>query len=598
MTLAEAIGEAELMIMQGGGHDAKPEGESESETLPRFDVPIELQSGVGVYAAPGQVVREMTVTGNRVFGVGTAIHVEGTVVRSTVQNNEVCAVTAPSGVLQSGNEPGAGCGRVGSNTCFTSSYDSNFDGFCDEGWGCAEGTDCFDCGYTCRDPTPRKAEPQACFGSESGVHPADGSEQHCRAYECKNGFKHFNLQRRTRREIHDWSDEEFQKFVKAVNALKNSPAQSYPFSYDAFVDMHSSAPNAHGGVEFLPWHRRFLQDFETQIQRLSNDCSMTVPYWNSAEETGDFSGSIVWKANRYGSLKSGCIQDGLAAGWVNEVGGCVRRNPKTTTDGVLPTWKTVVETLEALPQYGGQTGVCSAIENGLGHGPVHVMIGGPGNRADDIGDMATILSPRDPVFFLHHAFVDREFYYWQEYHLLHKTGAVTNSCGEMKECNRLGGFTDMANEFMGAFDPVDNCIAIPASDPTTCINYLPRSEAGWMSNTCAKVVGGLELGKCSVTSLKHDAEVDVETCDVHIDISEEYNVEWLKAMDEVHMQKGVGVSKPWQEKVADAKASFDLVRRELAASPKAAAETKEELVLCFRCADRWFTAECVDNPLA
>jgi tyrosinase len=384
--------------------------------------------------------------------------------------------------------------------------------------------------------------------------------------------------------------------VKTVNALKNSQMQTYPFSYDSFVDVHSSASNAHGGVEFLPWHRRFLHDFETQLQRLSNDCSLTVPYWNWAEETGDFGGSVVWHANRLGSLKSGCIQDGLAAGWVNEVGGCVRRSPKTTTDGVLPSWKTMVETLEALPEYTGRAGVCSLIENSLGHGPVHVMIGGGGGG--EIGDMATILSPRDPVFFLHHAFVDRQFYYWQEYHLLHKTSAVTNSCGDLKECNRLGVFNVMANEYMGAFDPVDTCVAIPASNPTTCLNYLPRSEGGWMSNTCAKVVGGLELGQCSVTSLMHDAEVDATTCDVKIDISEEYNEEWLKAMDEVHMQKGVGVSKPWQEKVADAKATFDLVRRELAQSPHSQAQNKDELVLCFRCADRWFTAECVDNPMA
>lgn len=588
MPLEQAIGEAELMIMEGG-HETKPDGGLKPVTQPaRFDVPVELQNGIGVYAAPGEVVRDMHVIGNKVYGTGTSIHVEGTVLRSVVAGNGVCAVSAPSGVKQAENEPGEGCGRVGTNTCFTSSYDSNFDGFCDEGWGCEEGTDCFDCGYTCRDPTPKKTELEACFGSESGVHGADGSPHHCRAYECKNGFKVYSVQRRTRKEIHDWTEEEFKKFVKAVRSLKNSPMQSYPFNYDSFVSLHSSAVNAHGGPEFLPWHRKFLLDFENQIQRLADDCSLAIPYWNWAEETGDVAGSLVWQSSHYGSLKEGCLADGVGAGWVNEQGGCVERHPKKTVDGVLPSWKTIVETLEAVTEYTGRQGVCNSIENGLGHGPVHVIIG---------GDMATILSPRDPVFFLHHAFVDRMFYYWQEYHLMHKTGAVTNTCGDLKNCNRLGVFNEMSNEYMGAYDPVDNCVAIPASDPSACISYLPRSEGAWMSHTCARVVGGLELGTCSVTALKHDAEVDASTCDVKIDISEEYNTEWLKTMDDVHMKMGVGVSKPWQQKVADAKASFDLVRRELAQSPSVQAESKEELVLCFRCADRWFTAECVDSPI-
>merc|ERR1719454_1758916 len=50
--------------------------------------------------------------------------------------------------------------------------------------------------------------------------------------------------------------------------------------------MHSESEpfrHAHGRVShFLPWHRRFLFEFETMLQSAAGDCSVTLPYWNSA----------------------------------------------------------------------------------------------------------------------------------------------------------------------------------------------------------------------------------------------------------------------------------------------------------------------------
>jgi hypothetical protein len=48
----------------------------------------------------------------------------------------------------------------------------------------------------------------------------------------------------------------------------------------------------------------------------------------------------------------------------------------------------------------------SALENGP-HNAVHNAIG---------GDMNTAASPTDPLFFMHHANVDRLWYQWQEAH--------------------------------------------------------------------------------------------------------------------------------------------------------------------------------------
>ena len=46
---------------------------------------------------------------------------------------------------------------------------------------------------------------------------------------------------------------------------------------------------------------------------------------------------------------------------------------------------------------------------GTPHPLPHVCLGG-----SDLGDMATLYSPNDPVFFLHHSFVDLIYALWQD----------------------------------------------------------------------------------------------------------------------------------------------------------------------------------------
>ena len=48
------------------------------------------------------------------------------------------------------------------------------------------------------------------------------------------------------------------------------------------------------------------------------------------------------------------------------------------------------------------------------HGTVHLVVGG-GDEAEDIaGTMATALSPKDPIFWLHHSYLDKLWNYWQK----------------------------------------------------------------------------------------------------------------------------------------------------------------------------------------
>mmetsp|Transcript_35617 Transcript_35617/g.75417 ORF Transcript_35617/g.75417 Transcript_35617/m.75417 type:complete len:866 (+) Transcript_35617:47-2644(+) len=547
-------------------------------------IPVLAHQGIGVFAAKGIRMTNVVVAGNTMSGKDAAIYVGGTVFNGVVTANHACKVEAGGGIVMGYNPPSADCTQVGTNTC----AGSIFDGTCDEAIGlCASGTDCFDCGYPCLTETLPELEEQPCSAGLGGTNAADGSDYHCRPFTCEDGVKVFGLQRRVRKEIHDLSDAGFASFRDALKSLKDSKAD-YPGSYDSFVRMHQISKQAHGGPEFLPWHRRFLLEFETALQKASGSCALTLPYWNWAEETGNFAGSAVWSASRYGRLEEGCITSGVAAGWQNEEGNCVRRSPRAQLNGVLPSWVVVAEEIERTSDYEGAAGIRSKLEYALGHGAAHMMIG---------GDMGSLVSPRDPVFFLHHCFIDRLYSFWQDYHIVHSTGVAVNSCGGLRTCNALGGLGGMAQDWIGTLDVQEHCVPLPVSRPGSCLAYQGRAEAGWQSHVCAAVVGGIELGECAIESLAIGKAIDSENCHAHIDLSEELNVEWLKNMDSMHEEVGVGVVRPWTKKVEEAKVAFTDIREFTNSETLEPPSSEAEKVLCFRCSDRWFRAQCADSPL-
>ena len=77
-------------------------------------------------------------------------------------------------------------------------------------------------------------------------------------------------------------------FRGAINALKDSGIE--PPTYQEFVDVHVQAMTtpqghmwgAHGGSNFLPWHREYLMEFENRL-RLFNPL-VTIPYWDWAKD--------------------------------------------------------------------------------------------------------------------------------------------------------------------------------------------------------------------------------------------------------------------------------------------------------------------------
>jgi hypothetical protein len=162
-----------------------------------------------------------------------------------------------------------------------------------------------------------------------------------------------------------------------------------PPTYQEYVDIHVQAMTtpaghmwgAHGGSNFLPWHREYLIRFENRL-RLFNPL-VTIPYWD-------------W-ANDLLPVELDDPQD--LANWG------ISRN---STIGPMPT-QTQVNNVMAQTTWNDFRTSLEGI-----HNSVHVSVG---------GHMGTASSPSDPIFWLHHGFIDKIWTDWQK---LHPTIKPTN----------------------------------------------------------------------------------------------------------------------------------------------------------------------------
>ncbi|MFI1013856.1 tyrosinase family protein [Streptomyces sp. NPDC020965] len=236
----------------------------------------------------------------------------------------------------------------------------------------------------------------------------------------------------TRKNQRDLTRTEKRRLVEAILELKRSGR------YDEFVATHLRhyVPDGGGGPRaahmtpsFFPWHRRYLLEFERALQRI--DPGVSVPYWDWT--TDNTPAASLWADDFLGG--NGRIGDRqVMTGPFAYANGNWRINSRITdgkyltrnlgrpSDPVgLPTKEEVDRALgeplyDAAPwDSGSRTGFRNHIEGwGAGgpdrwrnHNRVHRWVGGL---------MVGAASPNDPVFWLHHAFMDLLWIRWQRAH--------------------------------------------------------------------------------------------------------------------------------------------------------------------------------------
>lgn len=280
-----------------------------------------------------------------------------------------------------------------------------------------------------------------------------------------------------RKNVKDLTPEDKQRFVNAVKALKNRPSpytvfnpitnsnETVPNAYDYYVRLHQLAMDGlhshdgmvhlHDGMStvapvhsmqnyqslvFLPWHRELLRRFEEDLRSI--DPTVSLPYWDSSDSASnaavfsdDFMGGFVnaldnnfistgafraapfplrnlspEQLNQQGfwALTYSTPSDDLNGDGQLDLERFLQRNsnivdnPNSIFPGqaTLPTRAQIdrILNLPSFEQFSGE------LERGP-HNITHVWVG---------GEMTEATSPNDPLFFLHHANIDRLWTEWIE----------------------------------------------------------------------------------------------------------------------------------------------------------------------------------------
>ena len=170
---------------------------------------------------------------------------------------------------------------------------------------------------------------------------------------------------------------QYNAFLNAMTALRKNTKATSTGSLKYWTNVHINyCP--HGTPYFLSWHRGYLYHFERQLRTLSGDPSLNLPYWDyyshptiPAEFTDPAPSNPLYLARTGNNVYN-----------------------------ALSLWPFAPEVFNF--ERGTANGFEERIET-IPHNPVHDLIG---------GIMSTMQSPLDPIFFLHHANIDRLTHAW------------------------------------------------------------------------------------------------------------------------------------------------------------------------------------------
>lgn len=248
---------------------------------------------------------------------------------------------------------------------------------------------------------------------------------------------------RIRRAVGDLSAAEGQLFVDAMYAMKAAPARGdgklATNRYDEYVQLHSEF-RLHMNSGFLPWHRKMLWEFETEIRQLdpAKFGNFSLPYWNWGWDWfpealvgpgGDpFSGYIVTE---------GPFEAGL---WTT-----VNPGPNTgihsleramTDDLIVLEYMSLENIAHLIYASNDYEGFSMNLEMRY-HNVAHIQVG---------GQFATIAGAvDDPFFWLLHSWVDMVWSRWQ----------VTTGSTTADDYMMFDGGPDLDDRMSGFGDPSD-----------------------------------------------------------------------------------------------------------------------------------------------
>lgn len=184
-------------------------------------------------------------------------------------------------------------------------------------------------------------------------------------------------------------------YVNAINSLPTSVVQTLANEHDRLAMLFGNNNHIHNSNIFLPWHRVYLQYFEDQLKAINPE--VTIPYWDWTDDWATnsqlFRDASGGSTGLFGLNVSGSV-------WINPATG-VKYTRGFTTE-TQPT-QTLINNIVSQTNFSTHR---SNLEIGP-HNTGHRRIG---------GTMASMVSPADPIFYLHHSMVDKVWNDWVEQH--------------------------------------------------------------------------------------------------------------------------------------------------------------------------------------
>lgn len=179
----------------------------------------------------------------------------------------------------------------------------------------------------------------------------------------------------------EWKDfintTHYSAFLNAVSTMKANTNPNDPGSWSYWTNVHANyCP--HGISYFFAWHRGYLYYFEKQLRTISGDSNLILPYWDQ------YSYSTI--PSEFTNSSSPLYENRVNT----DIYGALTMAPFSASVTDFPRGSNTA--IEFEPSYEGQP-----------HNPIHNIIG-------DV--MATMQSPTDPIFWLHHANADRLWVAW------------------------------------------------------------------------------------------------------------------------------------------------------------------------------------------
>lgn len=179
---------------------------------------------------------------------------------------------------------------------------------------------------------------------------------------------------KTFRKSRDYSS--FCDAVRKMKAISTTAGPGDSRSWAFWAQVHANwCP--HHDPYFMMWHRGYLAFFERQLRVVSGNPRLTLPYWDYYQDPvipPEFTDPSPWNP-----LYSGRVNTNVAASMTVPAGGI---DPFSST----------------VTAFQGSSGAFEQVLENRPHDPVHDLIG---------STMAGMQSPLDPIFWLHHANVDR-----------------------------------------------------------------------------------------------------------------------------------------------------------------------------------------------